>query len=74
MKIKESEKINKYLDRDRELKKGNMMMIPFLVCSLRTVLKGLEKDNSSWKSEQESIVLLKLVRILGKIQETREDL
>ena len=59
VKIKESEKLNKYLDRARELKKKKLwnmkvMVIPIIVGTLGTVLDGLEKYRRNWKPKKES--------------------
>ena len=56
VKMKESEKIDKYLDFARELKKmWNTMVtvIPIVVIALETVTKDLGKDCRNWKSEEE---------------------
>ena len=53
--LKENEKIDKYLDLTKELKKlWNMkvMVIPVLGGALGTVPKGLEKKLGKWKSEE----------------------
>ena len=46
MKIKESEKINKYLDLAWEQKKSNMRVtvIPIVVCALGPVSRSIEKE------------------------------
>ena len=57
MKIKESEKIDKYLDLARELRKvRNMraMAIPVVIGALGKVPEGLVRGWRSWKSEDES--------------------
>ena len=47
VKIKENEKRDKYLNIAKELRKPlnmRMMIIPIVIGMLRTVLKGLEKE------------------------------
>ena len=68
-KMKENEKINKYLDLAYELikKNMNMTMIPSVVSVRGTVTKGSEKDSweNSGKIETiETTAVLKLPRIL----------
>ena len=56
VKIKESEKINEYLDLARELKmlwNMRVTVIPMVVGALGTVAKSLEKELRNWKSEKE---------------------
>ena len=54
--MKESKKIDKYLDLARELKNWNMRLtvIPVVVGALRTVDRGLGNYWRNWKSEEES--------------------
>ena len=56
VKMKESEKIDKYLDLARELKKlldMKLIVTPILFCSLGTVFKNLGKKKLA-KTEEES--------------------
>ena len=53
VKIKESEKSDKYLDLARELRKLlniRVTVIPIVIGALGTIPKGLEKDWKGWKS------------------------
>ncbi len=55
MKIKKSEKRDKYLDLARELRKLiNMTMIPIIIGTVGTVPKDVERDWKSWESKEES--------------------
>ena len=58
VKIKESEKKEKYLDLARKLKrlwKMRVMVTPIVIGALETVPRGLKKEGwMSWKSEDES--------------------
>ena len=78
MKIKESEKIDKYLDFARELKKlwnMKMMVVPIVVGALETVSKGLEKRLEELKIRERTDTiltsdLLRLARIQKRVQES----
>ena len=78
VKLKENEKIDKYLDLDRELKKlWNMKVkvIPTVVGALGTVPKGLEKGLESLEIRGrietiQNTALLQSARILRRVLET----
>ena len=78
VKLKENEKMDKYLDLARELKKlWNMKVkvIPIVVGALGTVPKGLEKglENLEIRGKLETIqttALLQSARILRRVLET----
>ena len=74
VKIKESEKIHKYLDLARGLKNlwnMKMMVIPIVIGALKTVPESWEKKvRKNWKSKEESRPLFISVIILGRIRET----
>ena len=56
VKIKEAEKMDKYLDLAREMKNlWNMkvMVIPVIICALGTVSQGVAKEWTIWKSEEQ---------------------
>ena len=82
VKLKESEKKNKYLDLDRELKKlWNMkvMFIPIVIGALGTVAEGLLKGlvGSEIIGRVETIqttTLLRSARILRRVLKTWRDL
>ena len=74
MKMKESKKINKYLDIARELKKLwliKVSVIPIIVYALEAVCKGLKKKRINWKSKIKSGLWdrLRSARILRRILE-----
>ena len=78
VKLKESEKTDKYLDNTRELKNlWNMkvMFIPIIISALGTVTKGLIKglEDMEIKGRVENIQTtaeLRSVRILRRVLET----
>ena len=78
VKVKESEKIDKYLDLARELKKiWNMRVkvVPIVIGALGTVPKGLERslDELEIRGRIETIqttALLRSARILRRVLET----
>ena len=78
VKLKESEKKQKYLDFARKLKKLwniKMTVIPIVICVLGTVTKGLVQGlaDSEIRGRVETIqttVLLKSARILRRVLET----
>ena len=78
VKLKENEKMNKYLDLSRELKKlWNMKVkvIPIVVGALGTVRKGLERglENLEIRGRIDTIqntALLQSARILRRVLET----
>ena len=82
MKLKESEKKNKYIDLARELKKlWNMKVtiIPIVIGALGTVTKGLIKGLEDLKTRGrvetiQTTALLRSARILRKVLETWGDL
>ena len=82
VKLKESEKKDKFIDLSRELKKlWNMKVtfIPIIIGALDTVIKGLIKglEDLEIKGRVETIqttALLRSVRILRRVVETWEDL
>ena len=82
VKLKESEKNNKYLDLVRELKKLRTMkvtVIAIVLGALGTVTKGLVKglEDLAIKGRVETIqttVLLRRARILRRVLETCGDL
>ena len=78
IKLKESEKNNKYLDLARGLKKlwtMKITVIPIIIGALGTVteglLKGLEDlEIGGWEETIQTTALLISVRILRRVQET----
>ena len=82
IKLKECEKRDKFLDLARELENlWNMKVtiISIVICAFGTVTKGLLKglDNLEVGGRVETIqttALLKMARILRRVQETRGDL
>ena len=73
VKIEEREKIDKYLDLARELKKlWNMRVILIAVITFGTVSKNIEKNLGELKIKEriETTVLFKLAIILRKVLET----
>ena len=82
MKLKESEKRDKYLDLVREGKKMwnvKVTKIPIVIGALDTVTKGLVQGLKDWEitGQVETIqttVLLRSARILRSVLETRGDL
>ena len=79
VKIKESEKMDKYLDLAIELKKLwniKVKLIPVEIGVLGTVPKSLEKGLTEVKISRRSktTALLSLARILRRVLETKEDL
>ena len=80
--MKENEKMDKYLDLARELKKiWNMKVkvIPIVIGTLGTVTKSLEKslENLGVRGKIETIqntALLKSDRIVRRVLDTRGDL
>ena len=66
VKLKESEKRDKYLDLARELKKlWNMKVIPIVIGALGTISKGLVKEleDLEIRSQVETIQTTALVRL-----------
>ena len=49
-KMKETERLDKYLDLARELEKKKMLMITIVVGAVKTVVNG---NKRGWKSEEE---------------------
>ena len=81
VKIKETEKMGTYLHPARELKKLwniRVMIILIVVSTLETVSNCLKRRLEEWeitgKIETIQPTSLRSVRILKRIQETREDL
>ena len=79
--IKESEKTKKYLNLSRDIKtvEHEVDCIPIVVGALGAVLKGLEKrlEKLEIRGRIKTIqtkALLRSVRILRRVLETREDL
>ena len=76
VKIKESEKINKYIDLARELRKlWNMKVVPIVIGVLGTVPKSLEKNLGELEVRGrietiQSTALLGSARILRRVRET----
>ena len=78
VKLKESEKKDKYLDLTRELKKlwnKEVMFIPIMIGALGTVIKGLIKglvdlEIKGWTETIQTTALLRLARILSRALET----
>ena len=82
LKLKESEKRDKFQDLARELKKLSNMkvtVIPIVIDALRTVTKGLvqgleDLEIRGWVETIQTIALLRSARILRRVLETWEDL
>ena len=83
MKLKESEKKDKYLDLARELKKKlcnmKVTIVPIVIVAFRTatkgLLKGLEDLEVGGRGETiQTTALLRTARILRKVLETWGDL
>ena len=82
VKLKESEKRDKYFDFTKELKKlwnMNVMFIPIVIGALGTVTKGLTKglEDLKIRGQVETIqttALLRSARILRRVLETWGDL
>ena len=82
VKLKESEKRDKYLDLARELKKlwnKKVTVIPIVIGALGAVTKGLIKrledlERRGWEETIQTTALLRLARILRRVLETWGDL
>ena len=75
VKIKESEKRDKYLDIAREVWKLRVMVIPIVNDILRTIPKGLERELEELEiigqiKTIQITALLRFVRILRRVLET----
>ena len=82
VKVKGSEKRDKYLDLSRVLRKlyiMRVMVIPIVIDALGTIPKGLDRELEELETEGriemiQATVLLRSTRILRTVQESRGDL